>query len=188
MAVAGGWQVGFLARSLGAMGEVTFGSETVDEAAPASAGGSGSDGAPTAARCPVRAPAGSTGTCPVRMAGGRSAEVRVRRFLRVPDGPPKVGDQAAQRLFSFSILLSALRCLLTYVALPILSPFLGVAGGVGPAVGIPLAVVALVFDVLGIRRFWLADHRWKWAISGIYLVVMGFVSALLVIEVFKLVA
>ncbi len=137
-----------------------------------------------------RCPAGSSGASGrVSGASGRvSAEVRVRRLLRVPDGPPKVGDRAAQRLFSFSILLSALRCLLTYVAFPILTPILGVAGGVGPVIGIPLAVVALVFDVLGIRRFWLADHRWKWPVSAIYVVVMGFVTALLVIEVLKLVA
>jgi hypothetical protein len=110
----------------------------------------------------------------------------VRRLLRIPDGPAKVGDEAAHRLFSVSILLSALRCLLTYIALPILSPLLGAATGVGPYVGIPLAVVALVFDVMGIRRFWLADHRWKWGVSAIYVVVMGFVTALLVLEVLAL--
>ncbi len=110
----------------------------------------------------------------------------MRRLLRIPDGPAKVGDEAAHRLFSVSILLSALRCLLTYVALPILSPLLGAATGVGPYIGIPLAVVALVFDVMGIRRFWLADHRWKWSVSLIYLLVMGFVTALLVLEVLKL--
>lgn len=111
------------------------------------------------------------------------AEVWVRRVLCIPEHPRRVSEDAAQRLFSFSILLSALRCLLSYVALPIVTPVLGVATGVGPVVGIPIAVVALVFDVKGIRRFWLADHRWRWGISLIYLVVMGFVTALLVIDV-----
>lgn len=114
------------------------------------------------------------------------AEVAVRRLLCIPESPGKVSDDAAHRLFSFSILLSALRCLLSYVALPILTPVLGAAAGVGPAVGIPIAVVALYFDVKGIRRFWLADHRWRWGVSLIYLVVMGFVTALLVIDVVRL--
>ncbi len=108
-----------------------------------------------------------------------AADRLVRRVLRVPERKP-AGERAAHRIFSFGIVLSALRCLLTYIFLPILAPLLGVAGSVGPAIGIPLAVVALSFDVMGIRRFWLADHRWRWAMSGIYLAVMALVVALLV--------
>lgn len=88
--------------------------------------------------------------------------------------------QRAHRLFSTSILLSAARCLLGYVVFPIVSPALGAAAGVGPAVGIPLGLLALVFDVRGIRRFWLANHRYRWPITGLYLVVMVLVTILLV--------
>lgn len=175
-----------LPRSLGTMREGLLASEAPASAAPR-------DVAPrsTPNRCPVQELPRASASCPVHpghTSSRPSAEFRVRHLLRIPDGPPKVGEDAAHRLFSVSILLSALRCLLTYVALPILSPFLGAATGVGPFIGIPLALIALVFDVLGIRRFWLADHRWKWGVSAIYLVVMGFVTALLVIEVLKLAA
>jgi hypothetical protein len=108
------------------------------------------------------------------------ADRTMRRLLRVPDRRPAVSEDSAHRLFSVSIVLSALRCLLTYIILPILTPLLGAATSVGPEIGIPLAVVALVFDVRGIRRFWLADHRWRWQMTGIYTVVMAFVIALLV--------
>lgn len=124
----------------------------------------------------------------------------MRRLLRVPEERP-VGacelidgtgrakseaeteaeaTQRAHRLFSTSILLSAARCLLGYVVFPIVSPALGAAAGVGPAVGIPLGLLALVFDVRGIRRFWLANHRYRWPITGLYLVVMVLVTILLV--------
>lgn len=100
----------------------------------------------------------------------------MRRLLRVPDERPVVRDEDAHRIFSASILVSALRCLLSYVILP----FVGLASGsLGPAIGIPVAIVALVFDARGIRRFWLADHRYRWAITGIYLAVMVLVSVLL---------
>jgi hypothetical protein len=104
----------------------------------------------------------------------------MRRVLRVPDQRPAASEDSANRIFSVSILLSALRCLLSYIVLPILTPLLGAATSVGPAVGIPLAVVALVFDVRGIRRFWLADHRWRWSMTAVYGVVMAFVMILLV--------
>jgi hypothetical protein len=83
-------------------------------------------------------------------------------------------------LFSTSILLSATRCLLGYVIFPIVTPALGAAAGVAPIIGIPLGILALVFDVRGIRRFFVADHKWRWPITGLYLAVMVLVTILLV--------
>jgi hypothetical protein len=86
-------------------------------------------------------------------------------------------------MFNVSIALSGLRCLLGYVVLPIVTPALGAAARVGPFIGIPIAVVALVFDVAAVRRFWVANHRWRWGISAIYVVVMSMVLALLIGDV-----
>jgi hypothetical protein len=110
----------------------------------------------------------------------------MRRLLFVPPGPPTVGEDAVHRMFSFSIVLSALRCLLSYVVFPVATPALGVAAGVGPALGIPIAVLALVFDVVGIRRFWVNDHRWRWGMTAIYATVMALVSALLIGDIVHL--
>ena len=124
--------------------------------------------------------------------GGPAAPVRTGadatmcRLLRVPVCPDPERVAQAQRLFSGSILLSALRCLLSYVLLPVLSPLLGVAASVGPAVGLPIGVVALYFDVRGIRRFWLARHRRRWEITGVYLVVMALVVTLVAGDVVHL--
>ncbi len=110
-----------------------------------------------------------------------SADVAMRRLLRVPDvRPTRQANEAAHRLFSTSILLSATRCLLGYVIFPIAAPALGAAAGFTPIIGIPLGLLALVFDVRGIRRFFVADHRWRWPITGLYLAVMVLVVILLV--------
>ena len=55
-------------------------------------------------------------------------------------------------------------------------------GGSGPAIGIPVGVLALTFDYLGIRRFWLADHRQRWAFTALYTVVGGMVLALVIVD------
>lgn len=110
----------------------------------------------------------------------------MRRLLHVPTGPPKVSEDSAHRLFSASILLSAFRCLLGYVFLPIVTPILGATAGVGPVLGIPIAVVALIFDVRGIRRFWLVDHRHRWGITWLYVAVMCMVTFLLVRDILHL--
>jgi len=115
-------------------------------------------------------------------------DVAMRRLLRIDDLPCVKADDGAHRLFSASILLSATRCLLSYVIFPIVTPLLGAAAGVGPAVGIPIGILALVFDYRGIRRFWLADHRRRWAITVLYAAVMVLVTILVVQDVVHLVA
>ena len=120
---------------------------------------------------------------PVEVTVSRSAADRfARRLLRVPD---KQGADV-YNIFSSSILLSATRCLLSYIVFPILAPWLSAVPLVGPAIGIPIGVAALVFDVRAVRRFFLADHRWRWAATGLYVVVMAMVLALVVRDILRL--
>jgi len=115
-----------------------------------------------------------------------SADLAMRRLLRIPNGPPSADDASAHRIFSASILISALRCLLSYVVFPILMPLTGFASGVGPAVGLPIGIVALVFDVRGIRRFWLANHRLRWQITALYIAVIVLVMTLVIGDIVHL--
>lgn len=103
----------------------------------------------------------------------------MRRILFISDKPDDTSDEQVYRLFSTSIIISATRCLLSYVVFPIFAPVIGAATGAGPAIGLTVGSVALVFDVLSIRRFWLAEHRWRWPMTGIYVAVIGLVSVLL---------
>jgi hypothetical protein len=116
-----------------------------------------------------------------------AADVAVRRLLRIPDGPPAPED-AAQRAFSTSILVSATRCLMTYIVLPFVAPALGLAAGVGPAIGIPIGVLAIGCNILTIRRFWAADHRWRWAYTAIALTVIALLLVLMVEDILDLLA
>ena len=42
---------------------------------------------------------------------------------------------------------------------------LGLAAGVGSAIGLVVGVVAIVFNILSIRRVWRADFRLKWPVT-----------------------
>jgi hypothetical protein len=115
-----------------------------------------------------------------------AADVAMRRLLRIPEGH-SVSEGAAQRAFSTSVLVSATRCILTYVVLPFLLPALGLAAGVGPAIGIPVGLVAIAANVATIRRFWAADHRWRWAYTALAAMVIVLLVVLLVEDVGSLV-
>jgi hypothetical protein len=111
-----------------------------------------------------------------------AADVAMRRLLRIPDGHV-ASETAAQRAFSTSVLVSAIRCVLTYLVLPFVAPALGLAAGVGPAIGIPVGAVAITCNVTTIRRFWAADHRWRWAYTALALAVIALLLVLMVEDI-----
>lgn len=126
---------------------------------------------PHSATTPVGADA------PARTAAGRSpADRRMRRLLRLPvDG--RAGTAAdAQRAFQTSMMVAAVRCVLMYLVFPFVLPAVGIARGIGPAVGLVVNSAAMICIVLSMRRFFRADHpkRWWYAALG------GTVFALLV--------
>ena len=107
----------------------------------------------------------------------------MRRLLRIPSERAAVDESETHRIFSTSILLSAFRCLLSYVVFPFVLPVIGLASSVGPVIAIPIGVLALVFDCLGIRRFWMADHHQRWAFTALYAVVGSMVLSLLITDI-----
>jgi hypothetical protein len=130
--------------------------------------------------------AGSLGAVQTVVTAPRpAADVAVRRLLRIPEGQTAT-ETAAQRAFSTSVLVSATRCLLTYIVLPFLLPALGVAAGVGPAIGLPVGAIAIASNVATIRRFWAADHRWRWAYTALSLTVIALLIVLMVEDVTSL--
>ena len=75
------------------------------------------------------------------------ADLRMRRLLRLPLDAPKASEASARSLVERSLLISMVRCLLTYVVLPFVAPILGIGLGVTPAVGILVGLVAIVANV-----------------------------------------
>ena len=59
---------------------------------------------------------------------------------------------SSTRMFSKSMVISGIRCMLSYVVFPWLLPVLGVTGTVGPLIGIPIALVAIRFHICSMKR------------------------------------
>lgn len=94
----------------------------------------------------------------------------------------------AEEAFSKSVLLSAVRCLLTYIVLPWLLPLVGVAKGWGPVLGLIVSPVAIVFNVLSIRRFHRSHHRYRWPISIVNALIIVLLLVLVVQDLSDLVS
>jgi hypothetical protein len=67
-----------------------------------------------------------------------------------------------------------------YIVFPFVLPALGLARGVGPAVGLVISVAAIVAITMSIRRFWRADHAKRWHYTALGTTVMGFMVVLIV--------
>lgn len=107
--------------------------------------------------------------------------------MTVDTAPAQIeAPHTTERRFSQSMVVSGTRCLLTYMVFPFLLPVLGVADWVGPAISVPIGLVAIVFNGLSIRRFWRADHRLKWPVSTINVLVIGLLCYLTVSDLVEL--
>ncbi|MDN5570199.1 MAG: hypothetical protein L0G22_02890 [Propionibacteriaceae bacterium] len=103
------------------------------------------------------------------------------RSVRLPDRVARrvLGVQAvaagaadgAHRAFRISVLVSAIRCLITYLAVPLLVPVLSLTGQVAAPIGLVLCAYAMVNGVVSVRRFWRADHRHRWVYTAFMAVV-----------------
>ena len=148
--------------------------------------------APSRGGCPVAHVPAVAGGCPVAHAAGAAgaagarrstADLVVRRVLRIRERPAGVTSTSAYGTFQRSMLISAVRCTLTYVVFPFVAPAVGFAAGVGPVVGILIGTFAIVCDVFTIRRFFAVDHRWRWPVSAIAFSVICLLAVLLVQDV-----
>lgn len=89
--------------------------------------------------------------------------------------------------FSRSIIISGIRCTLTYVILPFVAPWIGLAPGVGPSVGLIIGVVAIAANLFSIRRFWRADHKWKVPATVLHVGVLILLAILMALDIRQLI-
>lgn len=104
-----------------------------------------------------------------------------------PTAVPAV-DQTSEvdqdtRAFSASVVVSGIRCLLTYIVLPFLLPLVGLSASVGPAIGLVVGLVAIAANVWTIRRFWASDHRLKWPITVLCAGILVLLLILLAVDI-----
>jgi hypothetical protein len=101
-----------------------------------------------------------------------------------------IEDAAPQALFDLrgSLVLSAIRCVITYALVPLLVPFISWAGVLATPVSIALALTAIVLAIRSLRRVWLADYRHRWAYTAFIAVAFGLLVTVIAIDVRTLLA
>jgi hypothetical protein len=100
---------------------------------------------------------------------------------------PAMSDAEVTRAFSWSVVISGIRCLIGYIVFPWLLPLLGVAKGVGPVIGVAIGVIAIGFNIASIRRFQLSRHRWRWVITALNVTVICLLVVLIARDVAELI-
>ena len=146
------------------------------------------------ARCPF--PHGATAeVCPIPGLGTTAprgpvtrskADLFVWKLLRIREKPEGISEAQANKSFQTSMLISATRCTLTYVVFPIIIPLLGILKGVEAPLGIAIGTFAIVCDVFTIRRFFAADHKYRWYFSAIALSIIVLLFILLAEDIVAL--
>ncbi|MFN8023069.1 MAG: hypothetical protein U0Q03_16200 [Acidimicrobiales bacterium] len=143
--------------------------------------------APAASRCPVDhvalAAAAAAGGCPVVHTARRprsKADEIARRILFIKDRPEGVTSQQAYSAFQKSMMISATRCILTYVIFPFVLPAIGIVSNFGSGLGVAIGTFAIGCDIFSIRRFHSVEHKYRWHFTAVAGCVIGMLGYLLV--------
>lgn len=119
--------------------------------------------------------------------GPRSTADRfVRKILLIGDVIDRNAIFGARRSTTTAIVVSGIRCTITYLLIPILAPFLAFLDTLGPLISIALCLAAIVMGIAGVRRFWLADHVSRWPYTAFIGVVVVFLLVAIGIDVSRL--
>jgi hypothetical protein len=96
----------------------------------------------------------------------------VLNLLRIGDAVDKNAIFGARRATTRAIVVSGIRCTITYLLIPLLAPLVGFLDSFGPAISIALCLIAIGMGISGVRRFWLADHPSRWPYTAFISVVV----------------
>lgn len=80
------------------------------------------------------------------------------------------------------MVISGIRCIIAYILLPFAAPFLNLAPGVGPWLGVSIGAVAIVANGFSIRRFARSRHRLRTPVIAINIAVIAFMLVLIGID------
>ena len=111
------------------------------------------------------------------------ADCLMRRLLRLPVDGPRGTAEGARQAFQTSMMVAAVRCVLMYLVFPFVLPAIGLASGIGPAVGLVVNGAAMVCIVMSMRRFFRADHAKRWWYAALGGSVLVLLTVLAVIDV-----
>jgi hypothetical protein len=126
------------------------------------------------------APSLRSSSVPTRAHDGRATPSRARRgpLDRLARRVLLLRDAEPRALFDLqgSLVLSCIRCILTYVLIPLALPLVGWADVVATPLALVLSVVAGGMAVRSLRRVWQAEWRYRWAYTGFIVVVVALLA------------
>lgn len=111
------------------------------------------------------------------------------RFMRKLLGVTEVDGRSsagAHSAFRTSVVISGIRCLITYLLIPVLVPMASLAGWVAAPVGIALCVYAVINGIVSLKRFWRSDHKQRWTYTIFMAIVFGILGLALVSDLSRL--
>lgn len=111
----------------------------------------------------------------------------VRKLLRIREKPAGVSSRQAVNAFRRSMIISTIRCTLTYLVFPFVLPALGLVTDTGVVISIVIGTLAITCDIFSIRRFFVADHKWRWHFSTVAFTVVCMLGILLVKDVIHMI-
>lgn len=106
-----------------------------------------------------------------------------RRVLLLRDAEPR-----ALMDLQGSLLLSGIRCLISYVLIPVVLPVVAWAGTVATPLALVLAIVAIGMSVRSLRRVWQANWTHRWWYTAFIVVVVGLLLVSIAVDVRSLLA
>jgi hypothetical protein len=115
-----------------------------------------------------------------------AADRAMRSLLRIEGDPERGAILGAQRAMTSSILVSAVRCVITYLLVPILTPIVGVLDLVAAPLSLALCTLAFVMSTRSMRRFWRADHSKRWHYTALVAVVWAFLITAVIRDIGQL--
>jgi hypothetical protein len=112
-------------------------------------------------------PAPSTSTPPDPRPHAGPLDLLARRVLGLRDAEPR-----ALVDLQGSLVVSAVRCILAYVVVPIALPLIAWADVAAAPLSLVLSVLAVVLGVRSLRRVWQANWTHRWVYTGFIAVVV----------------
>ena len=109
------------------------------------------------------------------------ADELARRLLRIDTEVP-----GALVPMKGSLLLSAVRCIITYVLIPLLVPLFGWLTPLAAPISFVLTIIAGAMAITSLRRVWAAEWSHRWAYTAFAIVVLLALAGLLVVDVLAL--
>ena len=101
----------------------------------------------------------------------------VRQALLIEDASPR-----AMFELKGSLVLSAIRCVLTYAVIPLVVPLIGWAGVLATPLSLVLSLAAIVLAITSLRRVWMADYRHRWPYTGFILLAVSLLVMVVVLD------